>query len=356
MTEITLEQVTLPGHRQAPPELIEIYQLRSRTVELRAVTYGAIITSVMVPNRDGVWENVVLGHGAVDRYIENRAYLGAVIGRYAGRIAGARFELDGQTHHLDANDAPNHRHGGWRGFDQHVWTATTAADAESSSVSFWRLSGDGEAGYPGALGVRVSYTLTAAGEIIIDYEARAHQPTVVNLTQHTYFNLSGNTRRDTRDHQLTIHADRFMPVGPGLLPTGALEPVVGTPFDFRTPVRIADRLAMPHQQLTLAGGFDHTWELNRQSSNALVPAARLHDPRSGRTLVVSTTEPGLQFYDGHRLGSPPNDAGADFPPGFGICLQTQHYPDSPHQPAFPSTVLRPGESYRSQTTWKLGVD
>jgi aldose 1-epimerase len=229
-------------------------------------------------------------------------------------------------------------------------------NADAASVTFWRLSPDGEGGFPGALGVAVTYTLTAAGTIVLDYEARAHASTVVNLTQHTYFNLSGDGQRDAREHELTIHADRFIPVERDRLPVGTLAPVKSTPFDFRAPASIGGRLDLHHSQLDAAGGFDHTWALPSGLKGELVPAARLHDPRSGRTLAISTTEPGLQFYDGHLLGIAPGDAGSTFHPFAGVCLETQHYPDSPNRPDFPTTVVRPGRPYRSTTTWQLGIE
>ena len=332
---------------------IERYRLRSRSVEISALTYGAIITSVRAPDRDGVVENVVLGHGAADAYCDNPHYLGGIIGRVANRIADATFALDGVTYRLGANEGRHHFHGGHRGFDRHVWNATTSSDDDAASVTFWRISPDGEEGYPGALGVGVTYTLTAAGEIILDYEARAHAPTVVNLTQHSYFNLGGAQCADICGHLLTIHGDRFTTVGPGLVPTGETSSVAGTPFDFSRPARIGGRLAAAHEQLSVAGGFDHNWVLDH-GGQELMPAARLYEPRSGRRLDVATTEPGLQFYDGHLLGRGGGDD-ASLAPYAGLCLETQHYPDSPNQPTFPSTVLRPGESYRSRTSWRLSV-
>jgi len=335
---------------------VDLYHLRSTAVELKAMTYGAIITSITAPDRNGARENVVLGHAATELYANNRAYLGAIVGRHANRIAGAKFTLDGRTYHVDVNEGVNHLHGGHRGFDQQMWTARASQDRGSASVSFWYLSPDGDAGYPGALGIRVTYTLTDSGSIILNYEARASAPTVVNLTQHTYFNLSGNSGEDARGHELVIHAERFTPVGPGLVPTGQLASVAGTPFDFRGAARIGDRLVSGHEQLAAAGGFDHNWALASASREGAVPAARLHHPRSGRTLAVATTEPGLQFYDGRALGQTRTDASSAFPPSAGLCLETQHYPDAPNQPDFPSTVVRPGKPYRSTTIWQLSVD
>jgi aldose 1-epimerase len=227
---------------------IDVFYLRSGSVELSAMTYGGIITRLTAPDRYGVSANVVLGHDRPEAYFVNPAYLGSIIGRYANRIGSATFGLDGKTYSLDANERGNHLHGGTFGFDRRVWTATTAMDSDAARVTFWRISEDGEQGYPGALGVSVTYTLTAEGDILLDYEARAHAPTIVNLTQHTYFNLSGDSHSDIRSHELTIHADHITAVGRALLPTGALLPVDGTPFDFRDPARIGDRLGWQHEQ------------------------------------------------------------------------------------------------------------
>jgi aldose 1-epimerase len=314
------------------------------------MTYGGIITRVMVPDREGTFANVVLGHDSAEKYFDNRAYLGAVVGRYANRIAGAAFDLDGATYRLAANNGRNHLHGGLHGFDRRDWSASTWTRGDAAGVTFERTSPDGEEGYPGTLTARVSYTLSAGGTVTMDYTALTDAPTLVNLTQHSYFNLSGDARSGIRDHYLSLDASRFTPVTADLIPERALVPVDATPFDFRRPARIGERLDQPHEQLRAAGGFDHNFALD-DAGTPPRRAARLWHAASGRVLEIATTEPGVQFYDGHLLGG---DA-SGWPPYAGLCLETQHFPDSPHHPAFPSTVLRPGEVYRSTTVWRFGI-
>lgn len=327
---------------------IRLYRLRSPDIELRAMTFGGIITALIAPDDDGMRDNVVLAHRTAEPYFDDRAYLGAIVGRYANRIADARFRLDGAVHVLSANEGDQMLHGGVAGFNRQDWTPELDTRADAAQLVLSRVSGHLEEGFPGRLDVRVSYTLTAGGAVVIDYEARTDAPTVVSLTQHTYFNLSGGARRDVRDHELTIAADHFTPVGPGLLPTGELAPVDGTPFDFRAPARLRERLAWPDPQLAAGGGFDHNFVLTHGGPRPSF-AARLRDPASGRHVQIETTEPGLQFYDGHLLGE------AGFRPYDGLCLETQHFPDSPNHDSFPTTVLRSGDTYRSTTTWRFGT-
>ena len=284
---------------------------------LRATNYGGIIMSLLVPDRDGRLADVVIGFDSVEQYRPNPRYLGAIVGRYANRIANARFTLDGTTYHLAANRAPTHLHGGITGFDQRVWRATSGA----SRLELRYTSPDGEEGYPGTLEVQVTYTLTDQNELIVDYLATTDKPTHVNLTQHSYFNLAGEG--DVLDHVLQMDADAITPVNEQLIPTGEIMPVTGTDFDFRTPAPIGARRQ---------GSYDHNFVLRG--------GARVVEPRSGRTLALKTTQPAVQLYTG-------------FPRGF--CLETQHFPDSPNQPRFPSTVLRPGETYRSRTVFQFGI-
>jgi aldose 1-epimerase len=330
---------------------VEIFSIRSESIELRAISYGAIITSLRVPDRNGHVADVVLGHDMLDPYIENPAYLGAVVGRYANRIALGRFQLDGVTHRLATNDGANHLHGGTCGFSRRLWTASPVSTRDATGVRFTRTSEAGEERYPGTLHLSVTY-LVSPGQVALHYEATTDAPTIVNLTQHSYFNLGGETSSSVLDHELTVHADAYTPVGAGLIPTGEFAPVANTPFDFRQPARIGDRIQRHHEQLRIAGGFDHNFILSRRESTT--PVAELRHPSSGRTLRVVTSEPGLQFYGGHLLDRSCTDAyGRTLGASAGMCLETQHYPDSPNHPSFPSVTLREGQTYESTTLWEF---
>jgi aldose 1-epimerase len=336
---------------------VEMFTMRAGGLELSAITYGGTIVSLRVPDRDGALADVVLGHDSLQRYIDHSPYFGAIVGRYGNRIANGRFALDGVTYQLARNDGEQHLHGGVRGFDKTIWSAAAGTRDGDASVTFSLLSPDGDEGYPGALEAVVTYTLTARGELAVDYQARTDRPTVVNLTQHSYFDLSAGRSASILDHELTIHGDAYVPVGATLIPTGELAPVEGTPFDFRSPMRIGGRIGEPHDQLRHAGGYDHTYVLRRAGGNrSLAHAARVAEPVSGRTLDLYTTEPGMQLYSGNFLdGTIRGKEGRVYRHRGGFCLETQHYPDSPNQPAFPSTVLRPGEEFRSRTVFAFGV-
>lgn len=334
---------------------IDVFTLTNAAgTEVRAMTYGAIIQSWKTADRAGRHADIVLGFDDPARYLKGDSpYFGAVVGRYGNRIAGARFTLDGRTYTLAANDGVNHLHGGTRGFDKVAWNGEIVKDSRGASVAFTRTSADGEEGYPGALTVRVTYTLTAKNELIVDYQATTDKPTVLNLTQHSYFNLAG--AGDILGHELRLNADRYTPVDKTLIPTGELAPVEGTPFDFRKPMRIGARVASEHPQMQFGRGYDHNWVLAR-SGGGLSLAAELYDPQSGRTLQVSTTEPGLQFYSGNFLdGTLTGKGGQVYKHRSGLCLETQRFPDSPNKPNFPTTVLRPGETYRTQTVFTTGT-
>jgi aldose 1-epimerase len=334
-------------------QAVDIFTLRNTSgIEVKAITYGGIITSLKTPDRTGAMADIVLGFDSLDGYLGDHPYFGAIIGRYGNRIARGRFLLDKNEYRLATNNGPNHLHGGVKGFDKHVWTPEIIGN---NAVRFSRVSPDGEEGYPGALQVAVVYSLTNYNELIVEYQAHTDLPTHVNLTQHSYFNLAGAGSGDVLGHQLMIAADHYTPVDGALIPTGAIAPVDGTPFDFRKPAAIGARIDAAHPQIRNGQGYDHNWVLNR-TGEAIQLAARVVEPNSGRVLEVATTEPGLQFYAGNFLdGKIAGKGGLAYGRRAGFCLETQHYPDSPNQPDFPSTVLRPGSTYSTRTVFKFDV-
>ena len=326
-------------------------------VEVQAINYGGIITSLKVPDRSGAVADVVLGFDGPESYwgAPPPPYFGSIVGRYGNRIANARFAIGPKTYKLAANNGPNHLHGGVRGFDKVLWDMSTRTTPQGSSVVFARTSPDGEEGYPGNLRVTVTYTLTEKNQLIVDYRATTDKATPVNLTQHSYFNLAGEGSGDVLAHQLTINADRYTPVDDTLIPTGELAPVEGTPFDFRQATAVGARITGDHAQLKAGKGYDHNWVLNRKGAGPQF-AARLTDPKSGRTLEVATTEPGMQFYSGNFLdGTIKGKGGHVYGHRAGLCLETQHYPDSPNKKQFPTTILQPGKVYTSQTIWTFSA-
>jgi aldose 1-epimerase len=331
---------------------VEVFTLTNAAgMEVRTIPYGAIIVSIRVPDRNGKMDDVVMGHDTLDKYFTASRFFGAVVGRYGNRIAKGKFSIDGTEYTLAVNNGPNHLHGGVKGFDKVLWRAAQFASPSSSGVTYQYISPDGEEGYPGRLDATVSYTLTAQNELIVDYTITADKPTPVNLTQHSYFNLAGDGSRDVLDHIVAINADRYTPVDETKIPTGEMAPVAGTPFDFRTPMRIGSRINEPNPQLVIGGGYDHNFVLNR-AGNGLTPAARVYEPVSGRVLDVTTSEPGLQFNTANALdGTITGKSGRVYRARYGFCLETQHFPDSPNQPAFPSAILRPGQVYRSRTVF-----
>jgi aldose 1-epimerase len=324
-------------------------------LELRAITYGATIISLRVPDRLGRLDDIVLGYPTLAGYLDKSPYFGAIVGRYGNRIAKGRFTLDGKTYALATNNGPNHLHGGIKGFDKVVWSVDSSHQDSSATLTFSYTSPAGEEGYPGTLQARVTYTVTDQNELRVDYSATTDAPTPVNLTQHSYFNLAGAGSGDILGHELMISADRFTPVDSTLIPTGEIAPVAGTPFDFRKPTAIGARIAQNDVQLKRGGGYDHNWVLNRKGPD-LALAARLAEPTTGRTLEVFTTEPGIQFYSGNFLdGTITGKDGRVYQHRYGLCLETQHFPDSPNHSNFPSTILRPGQEYRSTTVFRFGV-
>jgi aldose 1-epimerase len=326
-------------------------------LELRFLTYGGVIQCLLAPDRDGALADVVLGYDTLDDYAADPRFLGALVGRYANRIARARFALDGGEFRLEANDGDNHLHGGAHGFHQAVWSARPFADTRGVGAVLHHVSPHGEGGYPGTLDAHVRYTLTHDDALIVDYHAATDRATPVNLTNHTYFNLAGHDAGDVCGHELTVAASRYTPVDARLIPTGELLPVAGTPFDFRTPRAIGERIDATDAQLEFGDGYDHNLVLDRDAGGpGLVYAARLHEPGSGRTVEIFTTEPGLQLYSGNAIvGGPRGKGGHDYVRRAGVALETQHFPDSPNQPSFPSTILRPGAVFASRTVYRFSV-
>ena len=336
---------------------VEMLTLTNKNgIEVRAITYGGTITSIKTPDRKGALSDIVLGFNSIEGYLKDEPFFGAIIGRYGNRIAKGRFTIDGQEYVLATNNGPNHLHGGNRGFDKHIWSVDVPPSvAGQSSVAFSYTSGDGEEGYPGQLLAKVTYTLNDNNELIVNYEAWTNKATHVNLTQHSYFNLAGEGSGDILGHELTIDADQYTPVDATLIPTGELAPVAGTPFDFRQSTAIGARIEAADEQIKNGQGYDHNWVLNRRAAGRQ-RAARVVEPTSGRTLEVATTEPGLQFYAGNFLdGTLSGKAGRPYGRRSGFCLETQHFPDTPNQKNFPTTLLKPGEEYKTETVFTFGV-
>ena len=342
---------------------IKLYTLQNANGMIVKVTnYGAIVTSIIVPDRQGKMADIALGYEAVEQYMNavDKPYFGAIVGRYGNRIAAGKFSLDGQEYTLATNDGDHHLHGGVIGFDKVVWDAQPADSIGGKGVDGHGLeltyqSKDGEEGYPGNLDVRVTYTLTDANALVVDYHGTTDKATPVNLTQHTYFNLKGEGDGTILDHELTIHADHFLPTDAGAIPTGEMAAVAGTSFDFTKAKPIGRDIAQPHQQLVLGKGYDHNFVLRtarRDVGSDMRLAATVYEPASGRVLEVHTEEPGMQFYCGNYLdGRLQGKSGRPYVHRGGFCLETQHFPDSPNQPNFPSTILRPGDEYRTRTSF-----
>ena len=321
----------------------------NQRMEVKIINYGGIIVAVKVPDRFGNLADVVLGHDALEGYLNRSRYFGALIGRYANRIGRGRFPLNGVEYHLATNNGKNHLHGGNKGFDKVIWTATEINDGIELSYA----SRDGEQGYPGNVKVRVRYVLTARNELRIEYAAEADRDTIINLTNHSYFNLAGTGT--ILDHQVQINADAFTPVDEALIPTGEISAVNGTPMDFTSAIAIGSRIDNDYEQLRHAGGYDHNFVL-RSGNEEFRTAAKVYEPNTGRMLEVLTTQPGMQFYSGNFLdGSIVGKQGRVYLKHSGCCLEPQHFPDSPNHPNFPSTVLRPGEQYRHATVFKFSV-
>jgi aldose 1-epimerase len=340
---------------------VDIYTLtNSRGMEVKILTYGGILQSIKVPDRHARFTNVTLGFDNLADYVAKSPYFGCITGRYANRIAKGQFQLNGQTYQLPINNPPNSLHGGDVGFDKHVWAATPVKDRHSVGLVLRFTSPNGDQGYPGRLANRVTYTLTNRNEIRMDYRARlvgnSNLKTIINLTNHAYWNLAGEGSGDINDHELLLKASHYTPVDSTLIPTGAIDPVAGTPMDFTRSTRIGKRIRDNFPQLVIGRGYDHNWVLDRHGSG-LELAARLKDPRSGRVLEVLTDQPGIQFYSGNFLdGTLYGTSHRAYRQGDGLALETQHYPDSPNHPNFPSTVLAPGQRYATTTIYKFSTD
>lgn len=339
---------TLPDGRD-----VELFTLSDDGIEIRITPYGGIVTGIAVPGGDGAPVEIVLGHDTLDPYVrDNSPYLGVIAGRFANRIAGGRFTLDGNEYQLTVNNGPNHLHGGNRGFDKHLWDAEPFTDPSGAGVRLTLVSPDGDEGYPGAVCVTAIYTLTAGGALRLEFRAVTDAPTIINLTNHTYFNLAGGG--DILGHEVFIDAGRYTPIDPTSIPLGELAPVAGTPFDFTTPARIGDRIDADHPQTANGRGIDHNFVLNTPGDLSK-PAAHAVDPASGRTLEIRTTQPGIQFYTGNFLtGAVTGRGGVAYDYRTGFCLETQHFPDSPNHPEYPPVVLRPGEELVEATEWRFG--
>ncbi|MCE5269124.1 MAG: galactose mutarotase [Planctomycetaceae bacterium] len=334
------------GHT-ADGKLVDLYTLvNANGLRVSAMTYGATITAVETQDRLGRLANVTLSLESLDDYLHGHPCFGSTVGRYANRIARGRFRLDGVEYELATNNGPNHLHGGLRGFDKVLWTGEAVETSDAAGVVFRYRSADGEEGYPGTLDVCVTFTLTDGNELRIDYSATSDRPTVVNLTNHAYWNLAGSG--DVLGHQLMLNADRYLPSDEGLIPTGELRPVVGTPMDFTRSLPVGSRLQD-------VGGYDHCYAIRSADGASQTLAARVIEPKTGRTMEVYTTEPSVQLYTANGLDGSLKAFGRRYGRYSGLCLETQHYPDSPNHPEFPSTVLRPGDTYRQVTTHRFGV-
>ncbi|WP_026727208.1 aldose epimerase family protein [Flavobacterium denitrificans] len=337
-------------------EKVESYKLKNQNgMEVDIITFGGRITDLKVPNKEGVSENVVIGFNSLAQYEKENPFFGALIGRYGNRIAKGKFLLDGKEYQLAINNAPNALHGGPQGYFNVVWKADEVKSGENASLKLSYVSKDMEEGYPGTLKVFVTYTLTNDNQLEVLYEATTDKKTVVNLTQHSYFNLSGDFTKTILDHELTLNADKLVPVDATLIPTGKLEDVAGTPFDFRTPKLIGKDINAKNDQLEKGKGYDHCWVLNNPEKGKTI-IAKVYHAASGRIMEMTTDEPGIQFYSGNFLdGTLPMPNGGTFAHRTGLCLETEHYPDSPNQKNFPTTVLNPGENYKTKTTFKFSV-
>lgn len=350
--------ITVSDYGELPDgRIASLFTVQSASgMEMRVTNYGGIIVSLTAPDRNGVQEDVVLGFDQLDAYLTANPYFGSIIGRYGNRIGNAAFSLEGETYKLAANNGPNHLHGGVAGFDKVLWNAEPFSSGDDLGLVFTYTSPDGEEGYPGTLSVKVTYVLSSSNQLSIAYEATTDKATPVNLTHHSYFNLAGPSSDSILDHELMISADHFTPIDSEFIPTGEIQSVEGTPMDFRSPISIGSRIDAKDQQISNGLGYDHNFVLTDGSTN-LKLAARVFERKSGRIMEVTTNEPGIQFYSGNFLdGTLKGKSGRVYAHRSGFCLETQHFPDSPNQPTFPSTILKPGDVYSTRTVYSFSTD
>lgn len=344
-----------PFGKTTDGKVVEKFTLKNNQgMEADIITYGGIITSLRVPDREGHSANVVLGFDHLEQYLRKHPYFGAIVGRFANRIAGGRFSIDDQEYKLAVNNGPNHLHGGLKGFDKAVWAASEEKIQDGVALKLTHVSPDGEEGFPGTLTTTVIYSLTNDNALEVNYGATTDRKTILNFTHHAYFNLSGDFSKDILDHELSIAADAYLPVNKNLIPTGEFRAVEGTPFDFRQTKPIGQDIGKENDQLAKGSGYDHCWALNRAGSYRKISI--VHHPASGRIMEVYSDQPGVQLYTGNHLdGTLPNPSGGTYGPRSGFCLETQHYPDSPNQPHFPSVELAAGEKFTSKTSFKFST-
>jgi aldose 1-epimerase len=360
LTQASAQKETSKVKKQAYGKMpdgtaVELYTLtNAKGMQAGIITYGGTVVSLTAPDRNGKYADVVLGMDDLAGYQKATAFFGALIGRYGNRIGHAQFKLEGKTYKLPANDNGNTLHGGPAGFDKKVWSAVPGSSAEGETLELRHVSKDGDEGFPGTLTCKVVYTLTANNELKIDYTATTDKPTVVNLTNHSYFNLAGQGEGDILANEVMIDASRFTPVDATLIPTGELRPVAGTPFDFTKPTAVGARIDANDEQIKLGMGYDHNWVLNK-GAGGLTKAAEVHETKTGRVMEVWTTEPAMQFYTANFLDGTLHGKGKTYVRRGALCMETQHYPDSPNKPSFPSTELKPGATYHTTTVYRFSA-
>ena len=358
LTSADAQKITRADFGKTPDgQSVELFTLTNGMgTEAKITNYGGIVVSLSVPDRNRKFADVVLGFSDLESYLKGHPYFGTIIGRYGNRIAKGRFSLNGAEYKLAVNNGPNHLHGGVKGFDKVVWTPTVTTTRNAATLSLTYLSKDGEEGYPGNLNVNVVYTLTNNNELRIEYSATTDKDTVVNLTHHSYFNLAGEGNGDILGHELRLHAGHYLPTDATSIPTGEIRSVGHSPFDFMALKTIGERINQNDQQLQFGSGYDHNWVVSNNRPGRLTVAAEVYEPTSGRLMQLWTTEPGIQFYSGNFLdGTLTGKSGKPYPRRSGFCLETQHYPDSPNQPKFPSTTLRKGATYRTTTVYHFSA-
>ncbi len=351
----TMIEKTIYGKLPDGREVFQYTLKNAAGVEVKIINYGAIVTSIKVPDRDGKLADIVLGYDSLSGYLGDNAFLGAIVGRYGNRIGKGKFKIDGEEYQVTVNDGENHLHGGKVGFNKVLWDAKVVSSTAEPALALTYVSPDGEEGYPGTVTLTVTYTLTNKNELRIDYEGKTDKPTLLNPTHHSYFNLTGNPTETILNHELTIDADKFTPVDAGLIPTGELADVADTPFDFRKPQKIGLRINDQNEQLQFGHGYDHNWVLNNYD-RTVHKEVELYEPLSGRLMEVSTDQPGMQFYSGNFLnGTIRGKNGVLYQHRTGLCLEAQCFPDSPNKSNFPSVILRPSQVYRQRTIYKFSV-